>query len=429
MIVAAFCLVSTDVSRAEPADLAALIEEPDFWTTSIAGKEAELTEAGFQWLSAGRDAMRSNRHGLTFKDRAVYEAIIRFKEEVPTEVILFFYNRGDAGSLSREDFERLIEETTGDLNALTGVALKERGRDADSAVKAQGRVWNTEKSDFTLEWSFVRAVAAKKLPYQAQFLRLTISPSGASAKTESTPGRINEPRHALTDHIEKRPDGAVVIQGIPMVDQGSKGYCVVASVERVLRYYGISADQHEMAQLASSDPDAGTNVLALVKSLKKISGRLGIYIQDIEEWNAVDMLRLVNDYNRATRRGKIAPEVKVDQRMVDFEECFAQFQPELFREVRLKKSADLRKFQRDVESSISKGIPLLWSVQVGFVPETGVLPQSRGGHMRLITGFNNTTGEVYYSDSWGLGHEEKHMSWEDAFIITTGLYSIKSVRK
>jgi hypothetical protein len=38
-----------------------------------------------------------------------------------------------------------------------------------------------------------------------------------------------------------------------MVDQGEKGYCVVASVERVLRYYGGTVDQHELAQIANSD--------------------------------------------------------------------------------------------------------------------------------------------------------------------------------
>jgi hypothetical protein len=43
-----------------------------------------------------------------------------------------------------------------------------------------------------------------------------------------------------------------------MVDQGDKGYCVVASVERVMRYYGAAVDQHELAQVANSDAAIGT---------------------------------------------------------------------------------------------------------------------------------------------------------------------------
>ena len=46
------------------------------------------------------------------------------------------------------------------------------------------------------------------------------------------------------------------------------------------------------------------------------------------------------------------------------------------------------------------------------------IPQAVGGHMRLIIGYNSIANEVLYSDSWGLGHEEKRMSLDDAWTMT-----------
>jgi hypothetical protein len=42
--------------------------------------------------------------------------------------------------------------------------------------------------------------------------------------------------------------------------------------------------------------------------------------------------------------------------------------------------------------------------------------------MRLITGYNNKTGEIIYSDSWGARHSMKRMPADNAFAMTTGLY-------
>ena len=57
----------------------------------------------------------------------------------------------------------------------------------------------------------------------------------------------------------RKDNGDVVIDGVPMVDQGQKGYCAVATVERLARYFGLEVDQHEMAQVANTHSDALTN--------------------------------------------------------------------------------------------------------------------------------------------------------------------------
>ena len=58
----------------------------------------------------------------------------------------------------------------------------------------------------------------------------------------------------LPKNVTRDDDGNVFIDDIPMVDQGQKGYCVVASVQRLFEYYGIPCDQHQLAQIAGADP-------------------------------------------------------------------------------------------------------------------------------------------------------------------------------
>jgi hypothetical protein len=210
---------------------------------------------------------------------------------------------------------------------------------------------------------------------------------------------------------------------VPMVDQGQKGYCVVASVERVMRYYGAEVDQHELAQIANSDSAEGTSVSAMLASLKKLTSRLGVKTRNLYDWDIDDFLKMVDDYNRAAKRAKVS-EIVLGNRLIDVDAVFAQMKPEIYKDVRIKKAADLAKFQREIQRSIAEGIPLLWSVRLGLVKEKEI-PQAFGGHMRLITGYNATTGEILYSDSWGMGHEEKRMAAADAWTITTGLNSLQ----
>jgi hypothetical protein len=47
--------------------------------------------------------------------------------------------------------------------------------------------------------------------------------------------------------------------------------------------------------------------------------------------------------------------------------------------------------------------------------------------MRLIIGYNTAKNEIIYSDSWGPGHEQKRMSLEDAWVITSGLSSLQPI--
>jgi hypothetical protein len=118
--------------------------------------------------------------------------------------------------------------------------------------------------------------------------------------------------------------------------------------------------------------------------------------------------------------------VAVENNTIDLDRILSEMKPEIFKEIRLKKAADFGKFQREIQRSVDSGIPLLWSLRLGVVPEKGI-PQKGGGHMRLIIGYDPATKEILYSDSWGLGHEEKRMGIEDAWTVTMGLTSLQPI--
>jgi len=64
-------------------------------------------------------------------------------------------------------------------------------------------------------------------------------------------------------------------------------------------------------------------------------------------------------------------------------------------------------------------------VELGIYPEDERLLQSKGGHMRLIIGYNTTTNEILFSDSWGARHALKRMPMDNACAMTTAMYYLE----
>ena len=101
--------------------------------------------------------------------------------------------------------------------------------------------------------------------------------------------------------------------------------------------------------------------------------------------------------------------------------------PKVVKKMRMK---DFRwkKFMTGVKTQVDLGIPVFWGVTLGLFPEPG-LPQTAGGHMRLIIGYNDRKNEILYSDSWGAGHELKRMPAEWAWTITHSLMYMKPLSR
>jgi len=201
---------------------------------------------------------------------------------------------------------------------------------------------------------------------------------------------------------------------------------VVASTARVFGYYGMQVDQHEIAQIANADADKGTSTEAMIEALKDIAGRFKVRVKVHDDMDYSAMQALTSDYNRVAKRlGKLElPSSDNYNQWYNFD----SFDPAVFKETSLKTASGLKKFKAEVERTITEGVPLLWTVTVGIYPEERINPQSRGGHMRMIIGYNWDKDQLIYTDSWGAGHELKRWGVEEAFCSTKGIYSIQPIK-
>lgn len=393
----------------------------DLLTTKPSNFVEQHQEAGFRWISSGRDTAESYRPNLTLFNLPVCQTVCRFAQGKLSAVIVSFYNRGDAGELPRNKFEPLVKQSVDAVSDFTKVKFTERGRDATSAVKATGFVWQTGKSQFLIEYSFT------KLPpsgYRAEFLRLTVTPveKPKSLLDQSLAASQPATKFFGTTHLKKDANGDVFIGDIPMVDQGPKGYCVVASAERVMRYYGVRIDQNELAQIANSSAEKGTSPAAMLDSLKNLSNRLRIKTRTIETFDKTRFDMLIHDYNRYA---KLDHESEISPSIQTMSELIRAMNPDVLRDARTKNPSDMNRFNRLAQAHINQGIPLLWSVMIGVLRQPKDPSLGYGGHMRLIIGYNAKTNEIIYSDSWGFGHEMERMPLADAWSITTGLSAIE----
>lgn len=378
----------------------------------------------FRWNSTARDSARAAGKDLTLLGLPVVEMIARFDGGTVSQLTAVLYARGDAGEIAKEDFEALLRNAIAALDAFAKVKFTPRGKDASSAVKAEGVYWKTPGANYLLEYSFTKEVKSRGVPFRAEFIRLEISPPQSAPTLLSS--ATNTPRLKFNGSLQVKRDAAsgdVWIGSVPMVDQGQKGYCVVASAERVMRYYGGDVDQNELAQIANTRTEGGTSSQAMYEALKKLSQRLRVKVRDLEKTDVRDYVKLIAEYNRAAKKAG-APPIPEMGNMIDLGVMYQAMRGDVLKELRTRNKADLGKFTREVQGEIDKGVPLLWSVQLGLFPERGV-PQSGGGHMRLIIGYNTKTQEILFSDSWGAGHELKRMPMDVAWTITTGLLTIE----
>lgn len=268
--------------------------------------------------------------------------------------------------------------------------------------------------------------SANKAEKRPEFIRLRLaSLSAAAAPGSNTRAR----RDTFAEHVKKDDKGFTYIAGIPMVDQGQKGYCVVATVERIGRYFGSSVDQHEMAQLAETGTAGeGTSIEGMERAFQKVTGR--IHLRTIKHFGIEprQLERDVKGYNRAAEKAgaKVLP---FDSRkeVLNPVAFWQQADGKIFRDVK-RDDSGFDRFEGKIKTYVDQGLPLCWSLYLGMFPEPG-LPQQGGGHMRIIFGYNFDSKnpaehKVLYTDSWGAGHERKEMRADEAFAMTTGLYSM-----
>lgn len=413
-----------------PVELSAWLDlVPALWTRPAADVLAGPPPV-FAWADATHTLARAPAGACTFLGLKAWDCTLRVQEDRPRGLEIVLYQRGDAGELAREAYVQRVRDTAAMVEKWAGSPGQKASDELHTAgVKRESLVWVRQGTRVRLSGSYSTKDRDGAFAFRAEYLRVTCEPAAGAgvATTAARPGAPRTPAGgaaAPARRAETRPNGDVVLTAVPMVDQGEKGYCSVATLERITRYYGLPIDQHELAQLAASDPSAGTDAHLLMEALQRVGPRIGLRARTLEEIKLDDAVRLIDRYNReAKRAGK--PEI-VTGRMIDLSKVYQQMDGGVLKEARSKDGGGRKGMLTDIQKALADGVPLVWSVILGKVAEIPALKQASGGHMRLIIGCNPKTNEILYSDSWGPGHEEKRMALDDAWTITLGRYRVEA---
>lgn len=97
----------------------------------------------------------------------------------------------------------------------------------------------------------------------------------------------------LSANVRQHPEGFIWIDGIPMIDQGEKGYCAAATLARILRYYGYPVNMHEMADIAETDRLSGTHYKDVIASIRRVCSSTPFRIRQIEGSKRIHLLEQI----------------------------------------------------------------------------------------------------------------------------------------
>lgn len=169
--------------------------------------------------------------------------------------------------------------------------------------------------------------------------------------------------------------GDVYIPNVPMVDQGDKGYCVPATMARVFQYYGVNLDIHYLAKKGNSDPDSdkgGTNPDKLKKSIASVRRHSGL---TYSEFSNLSISKIANYIDKG------------------YPVIWSIWSTENLNKV----------YAFSMENREKYTDPEKWRKVLKSVKISGKHNHNEG-HYILIIGYNNITGEIALSNSWGKGY-------------------------
>lgn len=398
---------------------------PPFSMTNSQFEKEWLNKYALQWTDKFKRSARGTSQ-IKYDELISKESIFKFRSNKFESVKLMIYNQGDEGFISKTKFNTRIRKTVETMTKLIG--KKPTFKPNAGASGRNIYFWVNMPYLYRIEYSssMVKENKFSKIEFKPEYVRLIISQGSPkiNAVNIDKVGNNILTQLELKELITKKDDGSVLLEGIPMVDQGQKGYCACATTARILNYYGRDIDQHDIAKMAISSGDQGTDPDLLKKAIARIASKLRLnlkivakcYISSNKEyerlWDKIIRECKKKDLTVKKVRTFYGMSYQVDKK--DLSEVFKSMSA---------KDSRYKTFFKAVKTSIDRGKPLAWALMLGITKEPDI-PQASGGHMRLIIGYNESTNEIYYSDSWGKGHEIKKMKAYNAFFPSMAVWEI-----
>jgi hypothetical protein len=443
-----------------------LIQQPNLWVMTPDDLEKNLGSANFEWQDKERTHARfdPDSFNLTLNETKIGETLVNFKDGKTSSVVFSYVNKGDDGLVDRSKFAAAVAAAKKAVEKADGASTKEEKRPKNEAItKGDTSLWRSPKALLALEHLFLPEQMIQdgdwifRVFEHAEYVRVRMQPPTNQLGTGLEKYRTRVSGNTLAAKV-KREARSAIIEGIPMVNQGSKGYCAIATMERVLRYYGNDVDMHDLAMLANSS--GGTDLIEMKKAVHEVANKLSLASKVPFFMKNKDMKLLSDSYNRVAKK---AGTINLFNESTG-KNFFTVADNKALLEMRTK-SSDFAKFKADLVDNIHRGIPIMWALHLGLfwedqmedsyeanrfatnhdtsaedsktadwlkkwrekekeemkkLRETTPRPPEymQGGHMRLIIGYDGNDGTLIYTDSWGPGHEHKKMKLEEAFAAT-----------
>ena len=316
----------------------------------------------------------------------------------PERLSLVYANKGDFGSTlgsGQNHFRQMHPnvDPPGDLDE--AIELDERFI-SQALTKALGEAesqYYGEKEDKrkVLRWDagdHAFLLSSKEGEY-VHLLVVSTKDADAQGKIKFVRDEVLKKNHL--ENVTSNDFGDVWIDNIPMVNQGPKGYCAPATFERAMRYMNVPADMYLLATAATTQ--TGTNTSKLADDCKRIVRSKARRIKELELDQDLDIRHVKSFIDKG---------VPMLWQMCSLEQYNAI----------VNQRTEERGKVKDVEA---------WGEDLADEAERveSALSMRDNHHICMIIGYNESTGEIAVSDSWGPRYELRWVHVDIAKTVTT----------
>lgn len=276
-------------------------------------------------------------------------------EDHPDQLTIMFANKGDSASTylranaaanaSLKDITEIKRLIQADYDILKKNISEQLGKPSTQGFGEAGKA-----REFPLRWDY-QGTAFLLTERPGEYCVVRILPSSSADQGGKT-SRISDSAmcERMKNNVVHRPNGDLIIQNIPMVDQGPKGFCVPATYTRVLLYAGVPADLYLLALLGHTDVGGGTSTIAMENSARALAASYGRSITSVSP--SLDLSKLETFFEKGIPlTWAMVVDEKLDHDLSSRLRQRTESDPESW----IKTLAEKRKAARSIKKNLNNG--------------------------------------------------------------------------
>jgi len=250
------CIFRVDAAQVDIADFLKESQK-NAWTTSPENfKKKNGRRYMYRWNSAQKKSLHysARRSGipLYFLKWQVTEADFYFENRQLNSISLNIYNKlsvvNKQTAKSKNDFLEFLDKFRSSLDTFCQTKHSKISIQLINSARCYSCSWDSPSAYVVFKWSYE---GSGKYNFTADYATVYIY-KDKDVFSEKNSSKVAELSYSeLKKRIKTDSNGDRYLQ-IPMVDQGPRGYCVVACAERILKYYNANVDQHILAEASGT---------------------------------------------------------------------------------------------------------------------------------------------------------------------------------